>query len=885
MKCHDSKNIPTFKSNFATSKSCLTSINSFIMIPRFIILFVSVVLVHSLNAQDIQSPKEYLGHEIGERFTYHHQVVGYFEMVSALSSRVKLIEYGRSYENRPLIAAILTSPVNHENLERIRLNNLLKTGLLEGKADGTQLPIVWLSYNIHGNEASGTETALKALYYLVSSDSKQVMDWLDKMVIIIDPCLNPDGREKYAVWFGQATGQNINFHNESWEYQEPWPGSRVNHYLFDLNRDWAWQTQAETRQRLWFYQQWMPHVHIDFHEMGHDNPYFFGPGAKPYHKAMTDWQAEFQKILGAGLSGVFDERKELYFTAETFDLFSPAFGDTWPTFNGALGFTFEQGGGSAAGMAVITNTGDTLTLKNRVANQYASTMGTLSKVYEFREKIIVEFNRYFAEGIQRFPNDYQSYLIKGTANQNDIKALLQLLDNNQIKYYHPAQAGRNISGYDYFTRNTIQYTLLKNDIVVPVNQPHSHLVKVLFEPEAKFNDTVSYDLTAWSLPYVYNLPALAVKSKLPVHLNSKPVIKFNPNSSNRITPYAYLVKWESFQSVKFLSGVLKNKITVRYAQYNFETGKEIFPKGSLVINLAENKNIKGLDSIIISLANLAEVTVYNTSSGKVDKGKDLGSASYRLIKPLKIALIKGRGVSGNSAGELWYYFDKEINYPVALIDIEQFPQMNTSSYDLVILPSGNYPPPIVEAVSAFVKNGGRVIVMERGLQAFEKIKELQFGKVTLEYREKMEKEKLAEKKDPDSLLIRFEDRRKIAVGGISASSIYRLSLDNSHPFSFGIGSSVFLSKRNSSVYPYLPETAFNIGYFLPDAHISGFAGSRLKKQLSHSLAIGMEFSGKGSYIYITDSPFYRSFYHGGKLLFGNMVFLESSISLQQRYEE
>lgn len=855
------------------------------MIRKLTLLFVLIIINQSLPAQKIQSPKEYLGWEVGERFTFHHQVVGYFNLIADHSDRVRVIEYGKSYENRPLIAAIITSPANHEKLEQIRLNNLIKTGINEGVVKGDQLPVVWLSYNIHGNEASGTETAIKALYFLAESDSKDVLNWLENMVIIIDPCLNPDGREKYAVWFHQAVGQNMNLLRESWEHQEPWPGSRVNHYLFDLNRDWAWQTQAETKQRLRFYQQWMPHVHIDFHEMGYDNPYFFGPGAKPYHEAMTAWQAEFQSILGAGLSGNFDERKELYFTGEAFDLFSPAFGDTWPTFNGSLGFTFEQGGGSTAGLAVITDAGDTLTLNKRVTNQYASTVGTLQTVYQHRERILQEFNKYFAEGAKRFSNDYKSYLVKGNANKHDLKALFDLLDNNQVRYYYPAQPGRRIPGYDYFTGKTIQHTISENDIIVPINQPHSHLVKVLFEPEAKFNDTISYDLTAWSLPYIYNLSSLAFKDNIPIRGNSKPEIKFTSNSVLTESPYAYLVEWKSFQSLKFLAGILRNRITVRYAQTTFEQGNVQFPKGSIVINLAENRHIRGLDSIITSTANKYEVRIHSASTGRVDKGKDLGSSDYRLIKPQRIAIMKGRGISGNSVGELWFYFDREINYPVSLIDLDQISLLNAASYDLVILPAGNYPPPAVEAIKTFVKDGGRAIIMERALQAFEKDKELQFGKATSEYREKMEKEVQAENKSPDSLLIRFEDRRKLAIRGISASSIYRLSLDNSHPFSFGIGHSIYLSKRNSSVYPYLPKNAFNVGYFLPDAHMSGFAGSRLKKQLEHSLAIGMEASGKGSIIYLTDSPVYRSFYHGGKLLFGNMVFLESSISLQQRYSE
>lgn len=850
--------------------------------------FIALAIIFSFQsafAKNIQSPGEFLGYEIGERFTYHHLVVSYFKHVAENSPKVQLMEYGRTYENRPLIAVVISSEANLSRIEKLKENNLIKAGLKEGKVEGEQLPIVWLSYNIHGNEASGTEVAIKVLHHLATDKSKEVTEWLDNMIIIIDPCLNPDGREKYAVWYHQAAGQNINTSRESWEHNEPWPGSRVNHYLFDLNRDWVWQTQKETQQRLAFYQQWMPHVHIDFHEMGYESPYFFAPGAKPYNEAMTGWQVEFQGILGQGLAKVFDERGERYFTDEAFDLFTPIFGDTWPTFNGALGFTFEQGGGSAAGLAVTTSTGDTLSLHKRIGNHYASTLGTLSTVFKYKTKIPEEFNSYFKDGTKRFSSDYQTYIIRGNENSDNIRELFNLLDRNMISYYNPSQAGRKINGYDYFTRKNISHQLSKNDVIIPASQPHSHMVKVLFEPESKFNDTISYDLTAWSLPYVYGLSAIAVKEAIPVNKNVKPGFEPIVNQTSTSAPYAWIVEWKSFSSVKYLAALLKQKVKVRYAQTAFEMDKKKFPRGSLIINRTENQYFKGnLDSVLTGLANTHQIDLVSTTTGKSVKGKDFGSTDFRFIKPFKIAIIKGRGVAGNSVGELWFYFDQEVNYPVSLIDIEQIANLDITSYDIVIMPSGNYPQPVMEKIVSFAKAGGRVIAMERSLQAFEKDKNLIFGKNTSEFRDKLEKEKQAAKKGPDSLLVRFEDRRKIAVEGISASSIYRLSLDSSHPFSYGIGSEIFISKRNSSVYPYLPETAYNVGYYRTGAHVSGYVGSKLKKELENTLGIGQEGVGRGSIIFVTDSPVYRSFFHSGKLLFGNMVFLESSLFLQQRYE-
>lgn len=845
-----------------------------------------ILIGFSVFSQKIQSPEEFLGYKAGERFTYHHRMLAYFQHVAETSPNVQFIEYGKSVEGRPLIAVAISSAENLSNLDALKQTNLQKTGIMEGDAAGQQLPIVWMSYNIHGNEASGAEAAILTLYHLTGSPSDEVSEWLENMIIVLDPCLNPDGREKYAVWFHQVVGTNPNPRRESWEHNEPWPGSRVNHYLFDLNRDWAWQTQAETRQRLAFYYQWMPHVHIDFHEMGYNSPYFFGPGAKPYHEAMTAWQSEFQKKMGEGLSRVFDRNHALYFTSESFDLFSPAFGDTWPTFNGALGFTYEQGGGSRAGLAVITETGDTLSFEKRVDNHYAASIGTLQTAFENRERILKEFNAYFRDGATRFAGDYKSYIIRSESGRDNIRELLSLLDRNNIRYYYPARPDTRVTGFDYATRKDITFTLQKKDIVVPVRQPQSHFVKVLFEPEAAFHDTVSYDLTAWSLPYIYGLQAVATKSETAVHPNSRPEISFTPSPRPTEPPYAYLVEWEDFNSVKFLSALLEKKFTVRYAEKGFEMGKRKYPKGTLVIVRGENGG-KGVefDSLLFGLAEEAMVLLHNTPTGRSDSGKDLGSSAFVYIRPLNIAILKGNGIAGNSVGELWFYFDQEISYPVSLIDVEQVPAADLSAYDLVIMPSGSYQTQATSKLMAFARNGGRLIAMERALQSFEKDSSLVFGKTVTAFREQQKKKLMTPPKDPDSLLIRLEDRRKQFADNIVASSIFRLSFDDSHPASFGLGKDSYIMRRNSSLYPYLPSGTLNIAYFDKNSHMTGFVGERIKKEVDQKLSIGQEPVGRGNIIYVSDSPVYRAFWHTGKILLGNLVFLEPSVFLRQNYDQ
>ncbi|MBC7417481.1 MAG: hypothetical protein H7325_04930 [Pedobacter sp.] len=316
----------------------------------------------SVNAQ-VVTPDEFLGYALGSHFTPHDRVVAYFKQISAAApKKVKLINYGETNEGRPLLIAIVSSEDNVTRLEEIRNNSLKLADANGANVDLTIQPaIVWLSYNVHGNEASSTETAMKTLYALCSGTNAEANGWLKNTVVVIDPCLNPDGRDRYVNFFNSVVGEIPDANPMAREHSEPWPGGRANHYYFDLNRDWTWQTQKETKARLAIYHQWMPQIHVDFHEQGYNQPYYFAPAAEPIHRDITDFQKKFQNIVGRNNAKYFDQHGWKYFTKQEFDLLYPSYGDTYPLYNGAIGMTYEQGG-IRAGLAIDTNYGDTLTL-------------------------------------------------------------------------------------------------------------------------------------------------------------------------------------------------------------------------------------------------------------------------------------------------------------------------------------------------------------------------------------------------------------------------------------------------------------------------------------------------------------------------------------------
>lgn len=167
----------------------------------------------------LKSPADYLGYGMGERFTPHHKIVEYSRYLAANSDRVDIAEFGETYEGRPLVYLTISTPSNMSNIEEIRQNNLKLTGLMDGTPTPNQKAITWLSYNVHGNEAVASEAALWTMWELADPSNTKTGAWLENSVVIIDPCLNPDGRDRYVVWYHQMMGVEPNMNMDAREHR------------------------------------------------------------------------------------------------------------------------------------------------------------------------------------------------------------------------------------------------------------------------------------------------------------------------------------------------------------------------------------------------------------------------------------------------------------------------------------------------------------------------------------------------------------------------------------------------------------------------------------------------------------------------------------------
>ena len=833
------------------------------------LFFVAILLqTNHLTAQTTtQSPEEFLNFKKGERFLRHHQVISYYEYIARqYPNQVKMIPYGSTNEGRPLMVAVIASPENFTQLEEIRSNNLKSIGLMEGKPTKKQPAIAWLSYNVHGNESCSSNTAPFTIYELLNAANSRSKAILANTVVILDPCVNPDGYDRYVNFFNQKVGGIYNATPAAIEHNEPWPGGRFNHYLFDLNRDWAWQVQKESQERMALYRQWMPHLHADFHEQGVENPYYFSPSAKPYHEDITPWQREFQTILGSYNKRDFDKNGWLYFSKERFDLLYPSYGDTYPTYNGAFGMTYEQGGSGRAGLGITKRDGDTLTLKQRIDHHFSTSYACMEAISANADKAVSEFIKFF-ENAQKSPvGQYKSFVFKMKGNESRVKEFINYLERENFQY---GVAGKSMmaTGYSYQNDKSETFTVDAEDIVINLFQPRSTFLKILLEPKSMVEDSLTYDITSWSLPFAYGLNTFAVKDR--INPAGKP--QFTSSTLKIEKPYAYLAKWNSFSELKYLTALYKKGIKVRSAGKPFEVENMSFNEGTLIITRTGNEKLgDSFDKIVRTEAERLGIILSSVSTGMSTKGSDFGSDNVSYLKPPRVAILSGDGIVPTSFGATWHFFDKQLEYPATILGESYFSTTDLSKFDVLILTDGNYNKILDDKnlgkVREFVKAGGKLIAIQGALNAFA-------GKDGFELKHKEEDKKKDESKDKENEKLKvYANAERESVSDETPGSVYKLTMDNTNPLAFGFDKTYFSLVLESSDYQYL-STGWNVGVIKEKAIVAGFAGNKAQDKLKNSLIFGTQELGKGQIVYLANDPIFRGFWQNGKLLFGNAVFV------------
>ncbi|MFM7565164.1 MAG: M14 family zinc carboxypeptidase [Flavobacteriales bacterium] len=797
-----------------------------------------LVLLQPLLGQ-LSSPVSPLNqyYHAGKNFSRHHEVVSFFQSLQSLyPTHVKMETYGTTPEGRPLFLVFLSSEKNISQLSSIRVKHL--------ELDPNEtIPIVWFSYNVHGNESSGTEAAMETAYRLVT-DKKKL---LDECLVIIDPCLNPDGRDRYVNFFRQYQNPTFPEANASIEHHEPWPSGRFNHYLFDLNRDWAWATQKESKQRIPVYQQWLPHVHVDFHEQSYNEPYYFPPAAEPYHEQITPWQRTFQKDIGKNHANIFDKNHWLYFSKEVFDLLYPSYGDTYPMFHGSIGMTYEQGGSGRAGLSVITDKQDTLTLTDRIFHHVTTGFSTIETVLEHQHKLIKAFHEFYNETAK---NPY-TLILDGDAP--NIDRLLALLNTHQIQYKQPSNNTPNaVEGLDYFSQQKRSYKIKPNDILVTSNQPQRTLMTVLFEPQTFLSDSITYDITAWSLPYAYGVPCMKIDKLIPCTIYEKKNPKNSPLTLSD-EPYAVAIEWRTLTDAKYLNQLLKQGFCVSVTDIDIETKEGKLNRGTLLLLKANNKD-KSLQSLVNNELVKMDLKYKALRSGW-NNTIDLGTSHIKTIKNPRIAVPFNDKTSPTSLGEIWYFLseDLEIPHQRLLWDADETPNLN--DIDILLIPE-DFTISNMESLKAWIEQGGTCIVMGTAHTSFT---EAYFG---------LSNKPQEPTKDTEE--VKMENRERMAMKETVNGAIYACTPDPSHPLAYGYDNTYFTLRLNASTTIFDGDVAQKIKE--NKGWMSGFAGASVKYEQLGSVSSGSKPLGDGHIVFFFDNPLFRGFWENGKLQLANAFY-------------
>ncbi len=846
--------------------------------PVLSLVTLCLVLAKAAPAQ-VPTPEAFLeGYR--ENFTPHHRLVDYFEAVAAASDYVTVEPYGKTYEGRPLIVAYVSAPENLARLDELRETHLRQTGFTTPQATEKDLPpggwggaVVWLSFSVHGNEVAGAEASPQVLYDLATGTTSlaggqitgdSLRRYLRNTIVILDPSLNPDGYTRYTDDVRRRQTTFLQPDPSAWEHVEPWPGGRTNHYLFDLNRDWAWATQQETQQRLRLYQRWQPHVHADLHEMGPDDSYYFAPAAEPFHRYISDHQRRFQTQIGRNHARIFDANGWLYFTKEVYDLLYPSYGDTYPTFNGAIGMTYEQGGSGRAGRALLRQEGDTLTIDERLTHHHATALSTIAVASRNAATLTREIADYRRRASANPRGGAEAYVFPASENSAArLRSLATILARHGIAFGSPGPGGATYTGRSY-AQESYRGQGAAGDLIVPTRQVQSTLLQVLLEPENEVPDSLTYDITAWSLPAVLGLRGYVLTDGV----GELSPFAATPSTSATATAapaYGYAIPVEGFGTWTTLAPMLHEGLVMRYSRLPTKVGAEEIAAGAALV-LARDQTPGTYDSVYARLRGLG-LSPKPIASGFVDGGFDLGSDAVRRVEAPTVVLVQDDDLDVNAFGHVWHLFEQRLRYPIRPVPWDRIDARSLADVDVVIVTDGIGQPTDrkAEVIEAWVRAGGRLILLEGAAEAFAGV-----DAFSLKMKEAGARLEIGgEAPDP---MRPYADRERDGVSANSPGALVTAQVDATHPIALGLPAEMSLLRVANRPWAFFGPEGQNVIGVRADPTIRGFVGSGVRGQLDETLAVGIQPMGRGEVVYAADNLAYRGFWELGMQVLANAVF-------------
>ncbi len=781
--------------------------------------------------QNIPSPEDYLGFQVGEWHLSHDQLVGYLKLLAQKSDRVQLTEYARSYEQRPLIFLTISSSSNLQNLEFIKDSHYdLSIAHRSSQVLLDSLPaIIYQGYSIHGNESSGANAAALVAYWLAAGQSELVQKTLKELVIMIDPCLNPDGLNRFASWVNSHKHHTLVSDKNDREYHEHWPRGRTNHYWFDLNRDWLLLTHPESRGRIKLFQEWHPVVLTDHHEMGTNSTFFFQPGVpsrtnpltEPVNQLLTEEIAEYHMEA-------LDSIGSDYFTKERFDDFYYGKGSTYPDVQGCIGILFEQA--SARGHYQESTNG-ILDFPFTIRNQVITSLSTQKAAFSMKRKLFDNKKNFYtntAKIASKFP--IKGYRIQET-DRVKLNTFIEILTAHQIKVYASKQKTSTPT------------------VIIPTQQKQHKLIRSIFEEEIKFRDSVFYDVSTWNFQHAFDINTTPVldQNELDAEMASE-ITEWRTEISSSIAGNFYF-NWNQYNAPAFAYALMEDSLAVLHCSV-----------------------IEGQD-VMLAVPTVGKLNTINQLSEEwsvelkqMPRAKMEYLFSKETIELPKVAVIVGHGINSYDAGHHWFQLDYRWGMKVTMIDKLDLPKVDLDRYTTIIMPHGEYKEKDfpTESLALWVEEGGNLVLLKKAIE---------FGIanqwITLD-------QKLS------SINPENQDGPP-APGSVLGGAIYDTKVNKKHPLCFGYDDSNLAVFKKGVQFYQLPVNTSTVAlqYENQNPRLSGYSNENHIDRASGALAAASFGKGKGTIVTLVDNPNFRGYWYGGSKLFANSLFLSNQYEVNQ----
>ncbi|TNE72955.1 zinc carboxypeptidase [bacterium] len=822
-------------------------------------------LDNSQYNKEVPKPSDILGFEVGEWHARHGQIVEYMYALAKASDRVSIKEYGRTYEKRPLLALTITSPENQAQIEDIKKAHVSLTNpSVSGDLNTATMPaVIYMGFSVHGNEPSGANAGLLAAYRLAASNEPEILEALKNTVILFDPSFNPDGLARFAHWANTNRGMQLVADRQSREHNEAWPYGRTNHYWFDLNRDWLPVQHVEMVGRIALFHEWKPNVLTDHHEMGTDATFFFQPGIQSRTNPITPKKnQELTAKIATYHAKAFDSRNALYYSEESFDDFYYGKGSTYPDVNGSIGILFEQA--SSRGHVQESINGD-LAFSFTIKNQFEAVFSTLKAVHENSTEILNYQRDFYKDALaESRKSSTKGYLFGDSKDAYRGFALVEMLKHHKIEVQGITK-DVTVNG-KYFAAGTAFFVLTE--------QPQYRLIRAIFEKNTQFQDSLFYDVSAWTMPLAFNLPYEEIDTKEMRSLSFGDVQKPIGGVLKSAKMVGYVFETNDYFAHRAILQIQQKGIRVKVSQEPFSGvvngSARKFPVGTILISFGgQDVSEELIHATIKTVAEKNLVTIYGLESGLTPSGVDFGSRTHEPVQKPTVLLLTGQGVNSNDAGELWHLLDTRMEIPTVLMDVDRVGSADLSKYTVILMAGGGYRElgkSGEEAIKDWVSKGGTLVAMTQAVRWLNSV-----GLASI----KFEKSSGIDTSKSQA----YSDYGNLTGAQVIGGSIFETKVDLTHPLAYGLNSDKMPVFRDHTLFMKPASNPFaNPFMYTAKPLLSGYISKPNLARLGNTAAVTVFGKGRGKVIALLDNPNFRAFWYGPNKVLMNAIFFGNTIS-------